>query len=132
MSPALVSLQRADGGWAQIPSLGSDAYSTGSALVALHEAGISVTSKTYRRGVQYLLKTQHADGSWRVLTRTLRTQVFFESGFPHGTHQYISAAGTNWATQALALATSSAADSKPVSDIGRISRETPRPIRERI
>jgi len=98
VSPALVSLQRADGGWAQIPSLGSDAYSTGSALVALHEAGISVTSKTYRRGVQYL---------------------------------YISAAGTNWATQALALATSSAADSKPVSDIGRISRETPRPIRER-
>jgi len=67
VSPALVSLQRADGGWAQIPSLGSDAYSTGSALVALHEAGISVTSKTYRRGVQYLLKTQHADGSWRVL-----------------------------------------------------------------
>jgi ankyrin repeat protein/mono/diheme cytochrome c family protein len=100
----LVAAQRADGGWAQLPSLGSDAYATGSALVALHEAGMSVTSTAYRRGVQYLLKTQHADGSWLVKTRTHRTQVYFESGFPHGIHQFISAAGTNWATQALALA----------------------------
>jgi ankyrin repeat protein len=100
----LVSTQGADGGWAQLPSLGSDAYSTGSALVALHQAGMSVTSTTYRRGVQYLLKTQHADGSWLVKTRAHRTQVHFESGFPHGMHQFISAAGTNWATQALALA----------------------------
>jgi N-acyl-D-amino-acid deacylase len=101
----LASTQRADGGWAQLSSLGSDAYSTGSALVALHEAGMSVTSTAYRRGVQYLLKTQHADGSWLVKTRTHRTQIYFESGFPHGIHQFISAAGTNWATQALALAT---------------------------
>ena len=100
----LVSTQRADGGWAQLPSLGSDAYSTGSALVALHQAGMSVTSTPYRRGVQYLLKTQHADGSWLVKTRAHRTQVYFESGFPHGVNQFISAAGTNWATQALALA----------------------------
>jgi N-acyl-D-amino-acid deacylase len=105
----LVAAQRADGGWAQLPSLGSDAYSTGSALVALHEAGMSVTSTPYRRGVQYLLKTQYADGSWLVKTRAHRTQVYFESGFPHGIHQFISAAGTNWATQALALATASAA-----------------------
>lgn len=101
----LVSTQNADGGWAQLPSLGRDAYSTGSALVALHQAGLSVTSTPYRRGVQYLLKTQHADGSWLVKTRAHRTQVYFESGFPHGIHQFISAAGTNWATQALALAT---------------------------
>jgi ankyrin repeat protein/mono/diheme cytochrome c family protein len=100
----LVSTQRADGGWAQLPSLGSDAYATGSALVALHQAGVSVTSTDYRRGVQYLLKTQHADGSWLVKTRAHRTQVHFESGFPHGVHQFISAAGTNWATQAIALA----------------------------
>jgi hypothetical protein len=101
----VVATQRADGGWAQLPSLGSDAYATGSALVALHAAGTSVTSTPYRRGVQYLLKTQQTDGSWRVLTRAHRTQVYFESGFPHGTNQFISAAGTNWATQALALAT---------------------------
>jgi hypothetical protein len=36
------------------------------------------------------------------------TQVYFESGFPHGIHQFISAAGTNWATQALAFATARA------------------------
>ena len=102
---SLIATQRADGGWSQLPSLQSDAYATGSALVALHEAGMSVTSKPYRRGVQFLLKTQHVDGSWRVFTRSPRTQVYFESGFPHGVNQFISAAGTNWATQALALST---------------------------
>lgn len=100
----LIATQNADGGWAQLPWLGSDAYATGSALVALQEAGLSTTSVAYRRGVEYLLKTQLADGSWRVKTRAHRTQVHFESGFPHGMDQFISAAGTNWATQALALA----------------------------
>lgn len=105
----LISTQGADGGWAQLPSLDSDAYSTGSALVALHRAGMSVASIPYRNGVQFLLKTQHVDGSWLVKTRAHRTQIYFESGFPHGIHQFISAAGTNWATQALALAAASAA-----------------------
>ena len=59
-------------------------------------------SPAYQRGVRYLLDTQLADGSWRVRTRTLPTQIHFESGFPHGEHQFISAAGTHWATQALA------------------------------
>jgi hypothetical protein len=30
-------------------------------------------------------------------------QPYFESGFPHGRNQFISAAGTNWAAMALAL-----------------------------
>lgn len=100
----LAAGQRPDGGWAQLPSLDSDAYATGSALVALQQAGMSVTSTTYRRGVRYLLNNQQADGSWRVTTRAHRTQVHFDSGFPHGMHQFISAAATNWATQAIALA----------------------------
>jgi hypothetical protein len=50
------------------------------------------------------LDTQLADGSWFVKTRSHPTQIYFESGFPHGVHQYISAAATNWATQALVLA----------------------------
>jgi hypothetical protein len=29
--------------------------------------------------------------------------TFFESGFPHGHDQWISAAASNWATMALAL-----------------------------
>jgi N-acyl-D-amino-acid deacylase len=31
-------------------------------------------------------------------------QPYFDSGFPHGFDQWISAAGTSWATLALSLA----------------------------
>jgi ankyrin repeat protein len=99
----LRAAQRSDGGWAQLTSLGSDAYSTGSALAALRESGVSVSDPAYRRGVKYLLETQLPDGSWFVRKRAHPTQVFFESGFPHGVDQYISAAATNWATIALLL-----------------------------
>jgi ankyrin repeat protein len=99
---ALLARQRADGGWAQLEYRNSDAYATGQALVALHEAGVSASSAAYRRGVDYLLRTQLADGSWLVRTRSHFTQSYFESGFPHGVDQFISAAATNWATQALA------------------------------
>jgi ankyrin repeat protein len=96
--------QRSDGGWAQIPSLSSDAYATGEALVALRESGaISVSDPVYTRGTRFLLSTQHADGSWLVKTRALPIQPHFESGFPHGPDQFVSAAATNWAALALAL-----------------------------
>jgi ankyrin repeat protein len=100
----LLARQREDGGWAQLVTLESDAYATGQALVALVQSGaIQVTDSAYTRGVQFLLKTQFADGSWFVRTRALPIQPHFESGFPFGRHQFISAAGTNWATAALAL-----------------------------
>jgi len=99
---ALLAAQKPDGGWAQLEYRASDAYATGQVLVALHEAGVSAQSPAYQRGVRYLLDTQLADGSWLVPSRTLPTQIYFESGFPHGVHQFISAAGTQWATQALA------------------------------
>src|SRR5207244_3817934 len=35
----LLAEQRPDGGWAQLPSIASDAYATGQALVALKETG---------------------------------------------------------------------------------------------
>jgi ankyrin repeat protein len=102
---ALAAEQRNDGGWAQIPSLPSDAYATGQALVALRESGaMPVSDPVYKRGVQFLMSTQLADGSWYVKSRALRLQPYFESGFPFGRDQFVSAAGTNWATQALALA----------------------------
>src|SRR5579859_2169995 len=101
----LLATQRADGGWAQIPSLGSDAYATGQALVALNETGaLAITDPAYKRGTHYLMTTQTEDGSWHVKSRVLPIQPFFESGFPYGRDQFISAAATNWATQALALA----------------------------
>jgi len=105
----LMATQRSDGGWAQLSSMQSDAYATGEALVALNEAGLRPTDAIYRRGVQFLLSTQLPDGSWFVRTRTHPTQIYFESGFPHGANQFISAAATNWATQALALAVDSSA-----------------------
>ena len=53
------------------------------------------------RGVRYLLATQRADGSWYVATRAVPVQAYFDTGFPHGRDQFISAAATNWAVQAL-------------------------------
>lgn len=100
----LVATQQPDGGWAQLPSLQSDAYATGETLVALREAGVPPNDAAYRKGVQFLLTRQLADGSWFVRTRSHPTQIYFESGFPHGANQYISAAATNWATLALILA----------------------------
>ena len=101
----LLSEQRSDGGWSQLPSLGSDAFATGQALVALKTSGaFAVTDPAYKRGTQFLLNTQLADGSWYVKRRALPIQPFFESGFPHERDQFISAAATNWATTALALA----------------------------
>jgi hypothetical protein len=101
---ALMSEQRADGGWSQLPGLETDAYATGQALVALNWAGVPATNTAYERGIAFLLRTQFADGSWLVRSRTFPFQRYKESGFPYGKHQWISAAGTSWAAMALALA----------------------------
>jgi hypothetical protein len=101
----LAQSQRKDGGWGQMDAMDSDAYATGSALVALHEAGgMATTRPSYERGLRFLLKTQHADGSWLVQSRSKPFQTYFESGFPHGKDQFISMAASAWATTALALA----------------------------
>ena len=101
---ALAAAQRADGGWNQLDGMGSDAYATGQALYALNAAGKMPTSDAvYQKGVQYLLRSQDADGSWHVKTRSIWVQPYFESGFPYGQDQFISAAGTAWATMALSM-----------------------------
>src|SRR5579864_8307523 len=101
----LAAEQRADGGWGQLGSLASDAYATGQALVALRESGaMKVSSPSYKRGTKFLLGTQLEDGSWYVKTRAMPIQPYFESEFPHGHDQWISASATNWAATALALA----------------------------
>jgi hypothetical protein len=98
----LAAMQRADGGWSQLPQMMSDSYATGQALYALNEAGkVAPSSPAYRKGVDYLLRTQAADGSWRVETRAIWLQPYFESGFPYGRDQFISAAGTAWAIMGL-------------------------------
>ena len=100
----LLAIQRQDGGWSQTDTMASDAYATGEALVALRESGsIAPSDRAYRKGLELLLRTQIDDGSWVVETRSVPIQVYFESGFPYGVNQWISAAATAWATTALAL-----------------------------
>ena len=66
----------------------------------------TATTTAYQKGVQYLLRTQLEDGSWFMRSRAFAFQPYFETGFPHGTNQFISAAATSWATMALAYAMS--------------------------
>src|SRR5262245_21435159 len=101
----LVQTQRKDGGWAQLEKGESDAYATGSALVALHQAGgMPDSDAVYRRGLKFLIGSQREDGSWLVRSRSKPFQNYFETGFPHGKDQFISSAASGWAATALALA----------------------------
>jgi hypothetical protein len=123
----LLRTQRSDGGWSQLDgpaesakvpddkvqtnprtAYASDGYSTGSVLVVLHLAGrVGTDVPAYRRGLEFLISSQHSDGSWFVKSRSRPFQTYFESGFPHGTDQFISAAASGWAVAALALACTS-------------------------
>jgi hypothetical protein len=100
----VLELQRADGGWGQRPTMGPDAYQTGQVLYALHTSGVPASSGAYQKGVQFLLRNQLEDGTWFVQSRAFAFQLYFETGFPHGTNQFISAAATSWAAMALAYA----------------------------
>jgi hypothetical protein len=84
-----------------MPTLSSDAYATGQALYALQVAEVNAKEGLYRRGAEFLLRTQLDDGTWFVRTRAFGVQAYFETGFPHGPSQFISATATAWATIAL-------------------------------
>jgi hypothetical protein len=128
---SLAALQRADGGWSQLPTMASDAYATGEALFALGSAAsrgpqasgirnaaaalpwrgsprglveMTASDPVLRKGVDYLMRTQASDGSWHVKSRSIWLQPYLNSGFPYGQDQFISTAGTAWATLALTLA----------------------------
>src|SRR5262249_28060324 len=82
----LAALQKPGGGWPQLPSYEADAYSTGEALFALHEAGMPSADAVWLKGLKFLLSTQARDGTWRVHTRmTSPAEVspkYFSTGFP--------------------------------------------------
>jgi Prenyltransferase and squalene oxidase repeat len=125
---AVLAAQKPDGGWAQLDGMQSDAYATGQTLWVLlrtmspfaprKDAGRSNRERTgeialsrserrqcataIRKGVEFLLKTQQADGSWFVKTRSRPVQIYFDNGDPHGKSQFISIAATGWAMAALA------------------------------
>ena len=60
----LIALQRPNGGWGQTGNLASDAYATGELLYALNETGMAAIQTVYRRGVDFLLRTQKEIGFW--------------------------------------------------------------------
>src|SRR5579863_9930042 len=109
MAAELKATQQADGGWNSLDGRPSDAYSTGQALLALHEVGgVAITDAAWRRGIDYLLSTQAPDGSWHVVSRLHPpapvSPKYFESGHPYGHDQFISMMGNSMAVMALATA----------------------------
>ena len=98
----LLQRQREEGGWGQLPDMPSDAYATGQAIFVLREAGLSRDNARLRRGVEFLMQTRQADGSWLVKSRSKPIQEFFDNGDPHGKDQFISISATAWAVTALA------------------------------
>jgi hypothetical protein len=98
LAAAIAAAQQSDGGWRQIDGLTSDAYATGQSLYALAKAGMAAKDPVYDKGVAFLLGTQAANGSWRVLSRSPKFQAYFNSGFPYAGDQWISAWATGWAT----------------------------------
>ena len=96
--------QRPGGGWAQLPAYAPDAYSTGEALYALHEAGAS-DNPGWQRGITFLRSTQAADGTWRVRTQMISpaevSPPYFATGFPYNKDEFLSYAGSSWAVMAL-------------------------------
>jgi squalene cyclase len=102
---SVLSMQRPDGGWAQLTSRESDAFATGEALVALHRAGVlTPDDAAYQHGLRFLLNSQEADGSWHVKTRAYPFQPLIDTTYPHGRDQWVSAAGSSYALMALMLA----------------------------
>jgi hypothetical protein len=98
----LARQQRKDGGWAQLPSLESDAYATGQALYVLGEVGgLGAADDAVRKGLAYLVRTQMDDGSWYVRRRAYPFQPTMDPKFPHGRDAWISAAATSWAVVGL-------------------------------
>ena len=95
-------MQRKDGGWAQLPTLESDAYATGEALYTLAQfVKDPMTDQAWQRGLRFLLETQEDDGTWHVARRAFPFQPTMNSGFPHHRDSWISAAATSWAVLAL-------------------------------
>jgi len=100
----LLATQHEDGGWSQLAHLESDAYATGQVLYALNQSGqLNVNDPAYQKGISFLLRTQFDDGSWKVQSRSFPVVAFVETGFPYDKNQFISDAGSNWATMALLL-----------------------------
>jgi hypothetical protein len=95
----LLALQRADGGWSQaVPEPTSDAFATGQTLYALAAAGLTADRAEVRRGIDFLVGTQGADGTWPMISRST------PDGSPGSAKLLtpITCAASSWATLGLA------------------------------
>jgi ankyrin repeat protein len=109
LATALQATQRPDGGWSSLAGRESDAYSTGQALVALHDAAsVAIIDPSWQDGIAYLLKSQAADGTWHTASRlhppAPLSPPYFDAGYPHGHDQFLSMQGASWAVMALSYA----------------------------
>lgn len=93
---SILSQQRPDGGWAQTPEMGSDAFATGQTLYVLTLAGLKPDSPEADRARAFLVSTQTDDGAWPMVSRPA-----VKGGGPAKDLQPITAAATAWATLAL-------------------------------
>jgi ankyrin repeat protein len=119
LAAGLASAQRDDGGWSSIPGRNSDAYSTGQALAALHDAaGMPASDAHWQNGLRFLIENQRQDGSWHVSSRLMPpvtvSPPYFETGFPYGHDQVISSMASSWAVMALARALPAVAATPPL------------------
>jgi hypothetical protein len=95
----LLALQRTDGGWSQtVPESKSDAFATGQTLYVLSLAGLTAERPEIKRGIDFLVATQKADGSWPMISRST------PDGSPGSAKLLtpINCAATSWATLGLA------------------------------
>lgn len=115
----LLSVQNADGGWSEscesydrdafVPLATSTASQTAWAVLALTTCGLADTEQC-RRGVEFLMKTQNAEGGWDE-------QAFTGTGFPkyfymryHGYRHYFPLLALGKYKQKSSLTCASAAD----------------------
>ena len=94
---------------ARSPGGRATSYSTGQALVALHDGGgVAIIDASWQRGIEYLLKTQAADGTWHATSRlhppAPLSPPYFDAGYPDGHDQFLSMQGASWAVMALSYA----------------------------
>ncbi len=98
----LAASMRTDGGFGGNPWLPSDNHSTALARYALREAGgLTPEQAVMRRSRAFLEERQQSDGTWYQASRAAKFQPYFESGFPYGHDQWVSAAATAWGVLAL-------------------------------
>ena len=76
----------------------------------MREAGVPTSDPAWQKGLKFLVSTQASDGTWRVRTRMISpaevSPEYFTTGFPYGKDEFLSYAGSCWATMALIVGAS--------------------------